>query len=460
MNFKKTAAIAAAVGALGAVSVPAFALENEFKGMYRAYGYYTNALSGNTTFHLAKDSEADKFIEQRARLMYTAKASADLKLVTHFELDTKFGGSTSAKYANGNATSGSDAGTLDADRVTLETKNVFLDFNCPLTGSNVKVGILPFNDAYQGTWGNFDGTGVVISKKFGAFTGTYGYITAGQAGITADTTVAGVLTPGGTGAAFNSDSKTTDVNVLDGKFAVSKDLTIGVNYYNVLGANATNYQMHMLGLNAAGKFGPAAVTASFGYQLGDFSKTKDISAFGGAVALKVDAGPGKVNASFLYLSGADADSADATKTTKNNAWQTNAAANYFTPANMWLITRNAATINSSTAIGSTGADITRGGRGIMGVFAGYEGAADKLYYNANVGYAQVNEKRTANSEDVGTEVNLTVGYKLYPALTISATAAYAFLGDGYGKSTGTLLPGGVANADDPYLTNVALNFSF
>jgi len=441
MNFKKTAAIAAAVGALGAVSVPAFALENEFKGMYRAYGYYTNALSGAGGFNL-KDSATDKFIEQRARLMYTAKASADLKLVTHFELDTKFGGSTNAKYANAGA-AGSDAGGLDADRVTLETKNVYIDFNCPLTGSKVLVGIVPFSDAYQGTWGNFDTTALVVSKKFGAFTGTYVYAAAAQADLT--------------GSTFNSDRNTLDVNILDGRFAVSKDLTLGANYYNVLGPNSTNYQMNMLGLNAAGKFGPAALTASFGYQFGnqDIARNVDINAFGGAVAAKIDAGPGKVNLSFLYLSGDNG-----VLVNKDKGWQVaSAGTTYFTPANMWLITRNAATINSSTAIGGS-SDLTRGGRGIMGFFAGYEGAADKLYYNANVGYAQVDEKRTAASDEIGTEINATVGYKLYPALSISATAAYAFLGDGYGKSTGTLLPGGVANADDPFLTNVALNFSF
>ena len=44
MNLKKTAAIAAAAGALAAISVPAMALENEFHGMYRMFGYMTNAL--------------------------------------------------------------------------------------------------------------------------------------------------------------------------------------------------------------------------------------------------------------------------------------------------------------------------------------------------------------------------------------------------------------------------------
>lgn len=450
MSLKKTVAIATAAGALAAISVPAMALENEFHGMYRAYGYMTNALSGGAAFNLAEKSKVDRFIEQRARVQYIAKASDDLKLVTHFELDTKFGGSQASKYANAGA-NGSDAGTLDADKVTLETKNVYLDFNCPLSGANVKVGVQPFNDAYQGTFGNFDGAGALISKKLDNITATYGYFA-----VYGDSTT------------FPSYKYDTHFNVLDVKLAMNKDVSVGVNYYNLIGgAGATtatagsapgasnNLFLNMLGLNTAAKVGPAALNASFGYQFGDSATVgSKLAAYGGALAAKVDAGAGKVNASVLYLSG------NKTDTTKNEGWQPiGSGATYFTPANMWLVTRNAATINSSTAIGGS-SDITRGGRGIFGIFAGYEGAMDKIFYNANVGYAQVAQKQAADSAAIGTELNVTVGYKLYANLSASVTGAYAILGDGYGKDTGTLLSGGVAKADNPFLTNIALNYTF
>ena len=35
--------------------------------------------------------------------------------------------------------------------------------------------------------------------------------------------------------------------------------------------------------------------------------------------------------------------------------------------------------------------MTVGGRGLIGLFAGYEGTMDKLFYNANLGYAQTAE---------------------------------------------------------------------
>lgn len=441
MNFKKTVAIATAAGALTAISIPAMALENEFHGMYRVYGYMTNALSGGGGFQLKDGSATDKYLEQRARLQYTAKASDDLKLVTQFELDTKFGGqNTSTGAAASNKYPIGDAGALDADRITLETKNVYLDFNCPITGSNVKVGIQPFSDSYQGTFGNFDGAGVSISKKINSnLTASYSYFTIANTG---------------TGTAFPTYQTASDMNVVNVNFAVNKDLTVGANYTNVL-SGADSLFLNMIGVNAAAKVGPAAVTASLGYQIGDSTTGTDLSAFGGAVAAKVNVGPGKVNVSAVYLSGDDAKAGS-----DNTGWQVaRSDVTYFNPANMWLIHRNAATINSSTAIGGS-SDMTRGGRGIIGVFAGYEGAFDKIFYNANVGYAQVAEERTADSAAIGTELNVTAGYKLYANLSVSATAAYAIIGDGYGKSSGTLLPGGVKNADNPFLTNIALNYIF
>src|SRR6266568_5066279 len=471
MNFKKTVAIAAAAGALAAISVPAMALENEFHGMYRLFGYATNALSGAGSFNTS-DKGVDAFFEQRARVQYIAKASDDLKLVTHFELDTKFGGAnTSSKYIN------NDGGGLDADKLTLETKSVYLDFNCPITGTNVKACVQPYNDSFGGLFGNFDATGVVLSKKFGGLSASYGYFTVGQAGAT--------------GVAFGSGHTAQDLNTLDLKYAVSKDLTVGANYYAILDKSASNATLlnHTAGLNAAGKVGPVSLSGAVGMQFGKSNPgftpngalittgvagstvaTGGVSATSGSepglinagttsyaasLAAKIAVGPGSVNVAGLYLSGdKDVSATD----TYNHAWQPiGNGVTYFTPANMWLLTRNAATINSSTAIGGT-TDLTRGGLGIKGIFAGYEGTADKVFYSGNVGYAAVDKKRGANSSSIGTELNATVGYKLYTNLSASVTAAYLILGDGYKNKT--TLPGGTVDGENPFLTNIQLNYVF
>jgi len=453
MSFKKTMLAVAAVTALtAATAVPAMALENEFHGMYRAFGFLTNAETGTAAFNLRDEPKDSFFAEQRARLMYIAKANDDLKLVTHFELDARFGGSDSApKYPAG------DGGSLDADRVTLETKNVYLDFNIPTTPVNMKVGIQPFSDAYQGVFGAFDGAGAVASAKVGPFTPTLGWFRLGDNNYlsTADETLPG--------------DNTIDLLVLDGKFAVNKDIVVGASYYNVqndtgagatTGAPVTGYELlHQLGVNASAKVGPAALTGFVAYQFGDFSDTRDLSAFAAAAIAKIAVGPGKINASALYLSG---DESSATAGTSNfNSFRqvaANGLTSYFNPSNMWLLIRNGATINSSTAIGS--ADLTKGSQGLMGIFGGYEMAMGKAFGSANVGYARVDEKRGAESSSIGTELNATIGYKLYDNLAASFTAAYLVLGDGADSATAPLAGVGAANADNPYLTNIQLSYLF
>lgn len=436
MSVKKTMLTVAAVTALtAATAVPAMALENEFHGMYRVYGYLTNAETGGTTFNLSDDAQNSFFAEQRARIMYIAKANDDLKLVTHFELDARFGGQTAGKYQT------NDGGGLDADQVTLETKNFYLDFNIPTTPVNMKVGLQPFNDAYQGVFGAFDGTGAVASAKIGAFTPTVGWFRLSDNNYVAST---GSL-PG---------DYTADLWVVDGKFAVNKDLSVGASYYNVQNdertatttAFANDYELiHMFGLNASAKIGPAAVSGFAAYQFGDATGGDDLGAWAAAAIAKMTVGPGKLNLSALYLSGDDSPDAG-----DQDAWRqlaTNGAVSYFNPSNMWLLIRNGAMINSSTAIGGT--DLTKGDRGLLGVFGGYEMVMGKAFMNANVGYGRVNEDQGADSSSIGVEANATVGYKVYDNLTASVTGAYLFLGDALTE-----------DADDPYLANIQLSYLF
>lgn len=460
MSLKKTIVAVAAVGALTAVgAVPAMALENEFHGMYKMMGYLTNAETGGGTFNLRDEPKNSFFAEQRARIMYIAKANDDLKLVTHFEVDARFGGTNTAAGASNKYPIG-DGGSLDADRISLETKNFYLDFNIPATPLNMKVGLQPFTDAYQGVFGAFDATGVVASAKVGAFTPTLGWFRLSDNNFLAGTETASEMLPG---------DNTLDLIVVDGKFAINKDVTVGAAYYNVQndqGANTTiarptaDYELlHMLGVNASAKMGPAALTGFLAYQFGDFNANRDLSAFAAAVVAKVAVGPGKINASALYLTGEEAEGATGGNYNSFRQLATNGAVSYFNPSNMWLLVRNGATINSSTAIGTT--DLTKGNLGLLGLFGGYEMAAGKLFGSANIGYAQVDERRDARSFSIGTELNATVGYKVYDNLTASFTAAYLIAGDGVDGDATDRLPGvGVANADNPYLTNVQLSYVF
>ena len=125
--------------------------------------------------------------------------------------------------------------------------------------------------------------------------------------------------------------------------------------------------------------------------------------------------------------------------------------------------RNVVAMDSDKAIVNT---TNNGNHGLTLLTVGYDYKFnDKLAASANLGYALASEKKisntvSANSDAIGTELNVQVDYKLFSNLTASLQLAYVWLGDGMNKSTGVLLTGGKANADDPYLTGLMLNYTF
>jgi hypothetical protein len=472
MSIKKTVAIAAAAGALAAVAAPAMAVENEFHGMYTFAAYQSNFFEGttlsaaNAAALLRKDAKAGFFAEQRARVQYIAKANADLKLVTHFELDSRFGGSQAVGTGYKGTYTGNDSGNIDADQLTLETKSVYLDVNCPITGANVKVGMQPWADSYQSLFLLADMTGVYATKGFGSATASLGWFRFADRDA-----VASLKGPA---------KEVADLIVLDGKYAVNKDIKVGASYYNIqnntpaVGAltvaninaattstalpyakvsSAAPFELlHMIGLNADINVGPANIKPFAAFQFGDISEAAKTTMSGmllGATS-KTKVGAGAVNASAIYMSG------DSVTSKYEKSFKTvGANFTYFNAANMWLLVRNANAVNSSTSI--LGNDMTAGGAGLLGLFAGYEGTMDKVFYNANIGYAQTDKAIKANGKTtIGTELNAQVGYKVYDNLTASAAVAYAILGDAIkSKTTGTS-----PDADDPYAVNLMVSYKF
>jgi hypothetical protein len=428
----------------------------------------SNFNTGNPPGTGFKDNAPSGFVAyQRARLMYIAKANDDLKLVTHFELDTRFGGQVAATGYKGIA-GNNDSGQLDADSISLETKNVYLDFNIPNTGVNVKAGVQPWIDSYSAIFALADMAGVTFTKKFAPLTLSGSWFRIQDLGTGSTAGVVGTPTslPG---------KLTTDLIVVDGKFDVSKDLTVGASYYNVQrdstgpGSTTEFELLHMVGLNASVKAGPVAIKPFLAYQFGDANPTgavkNDISAFLAGFTSKTKVGPGNVNLSAFYTSG-DKDGTGKAKDFKNLGQATS----YFGAGNMWILIRNPLGIAEQDSLGT---DITAGDRGLIGVFGGYEGTVGKVFYSGNVGYMQTAAKRTIGGvkEDgsLGTEINATVGYKMFDNMSASLSAAYAFLGDGLNSNTANKRIGignsptskfGAADADDPYLINVCLNYSF
>jgi hypothetical protein len=430
--MKKLMAVMAVL-AFVASTVPAMALENEFHGMFRAKLFVSNfddskgATSANAPLPISDEATTKTYMEQRARLLYTAKASDDLKLITHFEIDSRWGDSA---YTNGR---GAGAG-LGADQVNLETKNVYLDFNIPGQPTNFKVGIQPFADAFKGVFVNNDMAGVALTQKMDPLTIGVGFYRW-------DDEVAAAPGP------FNPGHESRDFLVADAKFAVDANTLIGGSYYLVTDdRDNDNLLMHMVGVNGTFKFDPMTLDVFAAYQFGDASATTDLSAYGAGAVARMKQGDGTLKATAIFLSGDDQNSSD------NEGFQTISSAgggeNNFYPADMMILLRNKYEMNTARAVVY---DMANDGDGVAGLFLGYDLSVDKVYGSVNGGYLQA--AHAPGDDYIGCEINGEIGYKLYDNMTAAFQAAYAVLNEDY------YLVGG-AKIDDPYTTRIMLNYTF
>lgn len=429
--MKKFLAVTTACALFSAIAVPALALENEFHGMFRTLGTINNYAAGGAGGFLPEENAATRtLIEQRARLMYIAKANDDLKLVTQFEIDSRWG---DAAYGNGRNT----GGAIGADQVNLETKNVYLDFNVPAgsinTSVNAKVGIQPWIDSYGGILVNADMAGALVSAKFDGFTNSFGWFRFDDE--------RGSL-PG---------KANRDFLVIDSKRDLAKGVKVGGSYYLLADDRSTsdNTLTHMVGLNGEFQLDPVTLGVFGMYQFGDTAGVpdSDLSAYAFGATAKAKAGRGVVKTSLLYVSG--------DKTTGegkgSNAFQVVSSESTFYPADMQILLRNKWSISSDRGLVQD-LNGAKDNEGLMGAFIGYDvDISSRLFANANAGVAAA-----ANAEGdnfLGTEVNAEAGYRLFDNLTASVQGAYFVLGGYYDD-------GPTEKADNPYQARVMLNYVF
>jgi len=456
---KKVLAVTAACALTAATAVPALALENEFHGMFRVFGTVSNYNDGGSgqVVPSLRDPKTKSFVEQRARLMYIAKANDDLKLVTHFEIDSRWGD-------NSYTTSRNLGGAIGADTVNLETKNVYLDFNIPSTPMNFKVGIQPVVDSYKGVFINADAAAAIATAKLGG-----GSVAVGFARLDdADTFTLG--SPTGRSTTTPGKAK-RDLYIVDGKYAITKDIKVGASYYllNVdqTAAATYDYMRHTLGVNAEAKFAPLTLDGFLLYQTARSNGADKLDQKGWAANLtaKGKLGPGTLKASFLYASG---DSKRGTVRDDNTYYgitnETSAAngEHSFYESDMMILFRNKMNITGDRAIVY---NVTN----VYGGFVGYNAnMSSKCFANVNAGFVaaatQNNDFGSARlsgdhkSDYLGTEINGEVGYKVFDNLTASLQGAYVFLGDYYKD---TITTGATPQTPrDPYVGRIMLNYAF
>uniref|UniRef100_C6DYP9 Porin n=1 Tax=Geobacter sp. (strain M21) TaxID=443144 RepID=C6DYP9_GEOSM len=437
------AAIAAALSAASAI--PALALENQFNGAFTAFYDNTNFTSSGV---VQNDAPSTNYFVQRVRLGYTAKADDHVKLVTKFEFDYNYWGNNS--YTTGRGT----GGAIGADSVNMETKHLYLDLTYPQL--NTKIGMMPYNDSFKGVLFDGDMAGVLLSHDYSNAGISAGFFRFGDA--TDDVS-------GDDGRQQDSTrlgKNTSDMFSLDGKYSVSKDLTVGAAYYYIKDDSRSNLtearmdaKVHNFGVNAAGNVGPIALNGFFLKQFGDLATGVDAEGYAFNVGAKMPLVGGTLRSEFLYVSGGD----DAFYVANGPGYT---EGGQFYDAEMIMLGRDkyATTIDNALIY-----DVNNFNEGVIMGTVGYDYTFnDKVSGSANVGFAAIADDADGaaarddfyggtltrgNGDYLGTEVNAEAYYKLTANVTLGARAGYVFVGDYF-----------ASNVDDLYDAKLIAKYNF
>jgi hypothetical protein len=522
--MRKGFLIVLAVVLVAVLAAPAMA-GTDINGFYRAKAYMSNfkdvgsATGGNPI--ILKDAPGNAFVEQRLRLKFSS-GEENVKAVAFFEVDYSAWGDAAgmtkndAIWGTGNTLTGSGnvigsggnvsgtgagrntGGALGADRVNIETKNIYLWFKLPNTSLDFTVGMQNQSDAYAGLiFGAADMAGVFVNGKFAPVNWTLGWAKLYE------------------NATAKADDST--LYIASAKIAPTKDAKVGLNLYylqddsqkltavtaiNPVGNLPTDptapfykRQIWTPGVDFAVNAGPVTVS---GFALAQFGKYKkyvsatalsdvDVSGFAGDLRADANLGPGKVFIEGLYISGGDNVTQKFKSVTTLSDFNASPGGNsFFARTDMSILLSNGDDINCNQAlVGAAGvpsssfgsnasgsSSPSNGGRGIWHIAAGYtQKLGDKLTGKVGAGYLAATKLLLTDTaaggaslggkkgKAMGTEVNANVNYNIMKGLDFGVYGAYAWLGDFFKYNT----PGSALSAQDPdnaYEAHMRLNYAF
>jgi hypothetical protein len=463
-KFQKQMLTIAAAGALTAVTaLPAMAFENEFHGSFYVGTFFSNYNNGETNFNYDPTSKNDKikmnnYFEQRTRLQYIAKASDDLKLVTHFEIDNQWGKST-ATTATSNKTNGVG---IDTDVVNIEVKHAYLDFNVG-KNFNTKIGMLPYKDTLKGIFIDADAPAIYTTTKLGAYTLGLGFTRL------KDNYVTNSVAPAATTRVGDLNQ---DLFLMDNTFTINKDTKAALSYYFLADYSVANTdtKVHTFGLSGETKLGGIDLSGFAAMQAGYTHAGAARTSYHGwaaNVAAKMNVGPGAARTGLLFVSG------DNGSTGHNHGWVPTSVQSY-NESGLIILTRN--TANSP---GNTDAYIRRQITNQAVLYLGYDAKlTDKFNLDSGVGFAWVPASESTagvtnvhvpvdaktgrpNASDfMGTELGMTAGYQLYKNLKLMAQAAYMINGGYYKGSALNSTAAAVKDPENPYTMRLQARYSF
>lgn len=468
--MKKLVLALVALGAIVAVATPALA-EIKVNGYYRLQGIASNTNDTSVTFDgptvskaatkdtvgvdpisglpvtipgtaastvIQNDTPTKSLIDQRLRLKVSNSLNENVSVVWYGEVDGTFG------------TSGKDGGP-GGDRVSVETKNAYLDFKIPNTMFQVRTGLQGLGGRYQGLiladdWSAIK-VGMAINES-SKLTLTYAKPSEGNQADWDDVDFYN--------ASF--DTKVADVKLgadliwFDNNAAGAATAAGGGD--SPLFTNNLAFDLYLAAIKAEAKIGDIGVDGFFIYAMGSEDDPaggleSDISAFAATVHVSAKVADIGLGGRVIYMSGDDQKDNDL------DSFIPNLGGNYdFAKENLMIFTTDAYYNNGPGGRLATNA-ATNDGAGLLGLTAQANFNFGDIYLKSGVGYFMANEEVVLNQDDsMGFEVAARVGTKVAGNVDISVAGAYAALGDywQYGDTT--------ADYDDIYKVSMMVNVGF
>ncbi|MFW6240366.1 MAG: alginate export family protein [Thermodesulfobacteriota bacterium] len=429
--MKKLGMMALAALLVVAFTLPAYALETEFRGYWRTR-FFTNQ---NFTGEDETEAQDVSKVDTRTRFRFTTIFHENLKWVNRFEFDSTWGDDP--------------LGDLGADGKELEIKNSFADFN--VGPVNAKVGIQGFRLG-RGFIMDNDAAGAVVTFKGSNFSIPLIWIrpTEGsEQGFIDDNdqdldfyAIAPSFKAGGVNInpyvfyAYSEDA---------GLFAENETLASPAE--QAVLPNTEELNIWYAGADIDFSFDPVSFWLTGIYQGGDADLigggSVDFEGYLGAAGASVGMGFGEIHAEAFYASGDDDNDGD--------------IETFFVPglteSYYWAEIMGYGVFDDQVSNNAPADQIYN----IMAANFGLTlNPMDKLEVGMDVWYAQLVEEITlpdGSKEDyLGTEVDLRITYELVDNLNLDVIGAYLFAGDATTENS--------PNDADPYEVGARLSLSF
>ena len=398
-----------------ALAMPAGAVDSEFGGYWRTRAFTQKNFSGD-------DSGTQDLtqVDTRGRIFYTAVFSDDLKWVNKFEWNQTWGD-----------TVGGDIGT-DGMGI-FRIKNSHANFN--LASWNFKAG-LQGAVISRGFVFDDDFAGLVASYKADGHTHSFIWMKAYEGGMGDDANDYDVDY-----YAINPSFKMGNISIAPLLLYVTSEDASAWGKID----DSEEVSVYFVGLDLDASLGGGSFWLSAIYETGSADVVPGAVATLGIDSIDIEAylialgaGFGDFHAEFIYATGDDADTND-----ELESFYVPRGQSYY-----WAEIMGYGVFDNQASNGSCENEISN----VMAGNVGMTFKAGDVKLSADIWYASLAEEDGNGNDDLGTEVDLKLTYKLVDNLNLDLIGAYLFAGDA--------TTGGGDDTEDPYEIGTRLSFKF